>query len=480
MRLNNQNYKLIGALTSKPYAFMARSWELKIFESIDIFDNLGSNIRVDIRNFEILRILPKFNYNLNEDWISDKVRFCYDGLRKQRLNQPLIKKEGNLVPISWESSFNEFKKILNSKVYQIDSFCGELVDLETLLIFKNFLNKLGVSSFISPYTSKSNSLSYFRNLYVFNIDNQKLSTINNLIFINLNLRLENPILNLKIRKNVLKNNLKIFNIGFGYNLTYSFLNLGNNLMTFLKLIEGQSKICQTLFNNKLNYFFVGSNILYRNDFTFFIESLNFLKKYLKNKLEYSIFFTGSNTMSSLELGFPNTNLSVNVKSTNKILFLMDMDNISFDFNQYDFVCYQGHHGDFNVLNSNLVFPGILPYEKQSTFINLYGLVQKTENIIKPLNLQFIKEDWMIFKGLGDFLNLNLEYKTFSDINFEINRLISKSLIIPEAYPTFSKNVVASNSTSLNYSGNYYLTNSISRASLVMTLCAFRFKLTNFN
>ena len=480
MVLENKKFKLIGALTSKPYAFMARSWELKIFESIDIFDNLGSNIRVDIRNFEILRILPKFNYNLNEDWISDKVRFCYDGLRKQRLSQPLLKKNNTLVPVTWEESFSEFKKIVNSKVYQIDSFCGELVDLETLLIFKNFLNNLGVSSFISNYNLKSNSLGYFRNSYIFDLNNKKLANINNLIFINLNLRLENPILNLKIRKNVLKNNLKIFNIGFSYNLTYSFLNLGNNLMTFLKLIEGSSRICQKLFKNKFNYFLLGSNILYRNDFSFFIESLNFLKQYLKQSLEYSIFFSGSNALSHLELGFPNTNLVTNLKSKNKILFLMDMDNISFDRSQYDFVCYQGHHGDINVLNSNLVFPGILPYEKQSTFINLYGLSQRTENIIKPLNLQHIKEDWTILKGLGDYLNLNLEYKTFNDLSFELNRLISKSLLSNDFAVTFPKTVTASNRITTNYSGNYYLTNSIARASLVMTLCAFRFKLTNFN
>ena len=237
--MNLNNYKLIGALTSKPYAFMARSWELKTFESIDVFDNLGSNIRVDLRNFEILRILPKFNYSLNEDWITDKVRFCYDGLRKQRLNQPLILENNTLLPTSWEVAFNKLKTVLNPKIYELEPFVGNLVDYETLIVYKKFLNSLGVSNiYLNNY--KNNISFNQRNDYIFKLSNDDLLTLNNLMLINLNLRLENPILNIKIRKNVLKKGIKVYNFGYNSNLTYPIINFGINMMSFLKFVEGMS------------------------------------------------------------------------------------------------------------------------------------------------------------------------------------------------------------------------------------------------
>lgn len=482
---NNTNISLVGALTSKPYAFMARSWELKIFESIDIFDNLGSNIRVDLRNFEILRILPKFNYFLNEDWITDKVRFCYDGLRKQRLNQPLLNNDSNnLVPVSWEYSFNLFKKVLTTKSYHIDSFCGDLVDSESLLMFKLFLNKLGLPNFYYK-NFKHYPTNYLnsRSNYIFNLNNDTLSNLNNLIFLNINLRLENPILNLKVRKNVLKNSLKIYNLGFFSNLTYSTINLGNNIFSLVKFVEGQSTICQN-FIKKNTHCVIGSNIFYREDSKFFLENILRLKYILKEYFNFSIFNAGSNTLASAELGLDN--LYINDKlhdNKNKILFLLDMDDILFDFSKYDFICYQGHHGDLNVYNANLIFPGLLPYEKKSTFLNLYGMVQSTDDIIKPLNLSEAKNDWKILKGLSDFLNINLNYESHSDIQTSLSRLFNFSTIdegfslkINKQYPFLSKGF---NHNVSNYAGNYYLNNSITRASLVMALCAFRFKFKNF-
>ncbi len=214
MRINlvQKNFKLIGALTSKPYAFMARSWELKKYESIDIFDNLGSNVNFYVNNFKILRVLPKINFFLNEEWITDKVRFCYDGLRKQRLSLPLIRVENNLVPNSWSNCFILFKQKLTKDTY-IESFCGDLVDLETLYLFKIFLNNLGFFSYkINNYINKINV--NLRQNYLSTFNKFQINYLNNLFLVGVNLRVENPLINLYIREATIYNKLKVYNFGF--------------------------------------------------------------------------------------------------------------------------------------------------------------------------------------------------------------------------------------------------------------------------
>ena len=161
-----------------------------------------------------------------------------------------------------------------------------------------------------------------------------------------------------------------------------------------------------------------------------------------------------------------------------------MDDILIDKSKYDFIVYQGHHGDINIYNADLVLPGVLPYEKQSTFINLYGFVQKSENILVPLNLINVKNDWEIIKGLGDFLGLKIPFFSYLDFQQYFNKFLSKNnFLLPFSSTTnadFNKNYLFFNNYPLsNFTGNYYLTNSISRASLVMGLCAYRFKFTNF-
>lgn len=486
---NTVKVQRIGALTSKPYAFMARSWELKIYESIDIFDNLGSNIRFDINNLKILRILPKINKTLNENWITDKVRFSYDGLQKQRLNNPLIRKNSILIPETWPVTFRWLQNFFSHNSFKtnknfhpsINAYCGDLVDLETLYIFKEFLNKSGNLIFKNNNFNNFNSLN-FRQAYVCTLKANTLKFYKTLFLINLNIRLENPILNLKIRKIIYKLSLKIFNLGFSYNLTYSYINLGNNIFSFINFLEGKSLICQNfLMNNKLNYILFGYNLIYRLDYNFFINFFYILTN-LFNLFDGNFFIPGANRFSSLELGSKPKNIMYLQKSKFnhlKILFLLDFDDISFFKENYTFIIYQGHHGGFNIHLADFILPGAIPYEKKGLYLNLYGILQESTFVLRADSK--IRNDWKIIKALGDVLGIKLFYTKRIHILSKLNYIIPKNYIFNSSSPYiniyFSTKLY--NSPILNFFGNYYLTNNILRSSLLMALCALRFNILNF-
>lgn len=480
MRINllQKNFKLIGALTSKPYAFMARSWELKKYESIDIFDNLGSNVNFYVNNFKILRVLPKINFFLNEEWITDKVRFCYDGLRKQRLSLPLIRVENTLVPNSWSNCFTLFKQKLTKDIY-IESFCGDLVDLETLYLFKIFLNNLGFFSYkINNYINKINV--NLRQNYLSTFNKFQINYLNNLFLVGINLRVENPLINLYVREATIYNKLKVYNFGFFFNLTYSILNFGNNLMSLVLFLNGKSTFCRFFYKTKLNKFLIGYNVFYRPDFLFFNQYFKVICAIFKN-FKLSFFFQGCNTFSGLELGNTFNVLEKTLNLKKKLLYILNNDDIFFNSNFYDFIVYQGHHGSLNVYLADLVFPGVIPYEKKGIYFNLYGVSQQSTFILIPENT--IKNDWKIIKGLSDFLLLSIYYIKRLDIIRKLELLLPVFWFISQYklnyLYNFNKSLFLYNVPLLNFFGNYYLTNIITRSSLIMSLCAFRFKITNF-
>ena len=473
-----KSLKLIGALTSKPYAFMARSWELKKYESIDIFDNLGSNVNFYINNFKILRVLPKINFFLNEEWITDKVRFCYDGLRKQRLSLPLIRVINKLVPNSWLNCFNLFKQKLTTDIY-IESFCGDLVDLETLYLFKIFLNHLGFFSYkINNFINKININLRQNYLSIFN--KFQINYLNNLFLIGINLRVENPLINLCVREAIIYNKLNVYNFGFFFNLTYSIFNFGNNVISFVLFLNGKSLFCKFFCKIKLTKFLIGYHIFYRSDFLFFSQYIKNICLIFKN-FKYSFFFQGCNTFSGLELGATYNYLDNIVKVKKKILYILNNDDIFFNSNIYNFIIYQGHHGSLNVYLADLIFPGVIPYEKKGIYFNLYGIGQQSTFILSPENT--IKNDWKIIKGLSDFLALSIYYNKRLDIIRKLELLLPVFWFISQYklnyLYNFNKSLFLYNVPILNLFGNYYLTNIITRSSLIMSLCAFRFKILNF-
>jgi NADH dehydrogenase (ubiquinone) Fe-S protein 1 len=410
----------VGALTSKPYAFNARPWELRSFQTIDILDSFGSSIRIDVRGTEIVRILPLLNTLNNEEWISDKIRFTYDGLKRQRLQVPIIQINKMFVNISWKKMLNLLINILkyfkngknlilnnffnkNSPQYsKITGIAGKLSDIESLVFFKDFLNNEGSSNFSSEIIVKTNNIDFRSSFIAFRImktwdDILKKSDI--FLFINFNPRLEMPIFNIKVRRSFIDNNIMILNLGPINYLNYFNIQIGNSIKDFLNLIEGKNLFSRKLLNVKYPLvLYKKFNSYFSNDF---FNSINLLKKYIKL---YKEDWMGVHLMNeyvgninSSEVGFIS-NCSLKILENN-ILYCMgaELKGLKKSFLKRVFLIYQGSNGDNSILNSDVILPTMAFTEKITYFLNFEGLVQKTKNILRGPGMS--KLDYEIFFGL---------------------------------------------------------------------------------
>ena len=252
----------VGALTSKPFAFKARSWELKKKKSIDILDGIGSNLVVQTFNNNVVRILPKLNKNINIEWITNKARFFFDSIKYQRNKTPLLKENGNFKEITWEKTFEILKDRLFIDPSQQKVFIGNLIDIKSLYSFKNFLNHLGINNieYSTDFKGKANISSNIMSDYTFNKSMNNLSKSDLCLLVSCDPRKEGSILNLNLRNNVKKNNLQVFSIGNKLDLTYSVNNLGLDITNIIKILEGKHSFCQNIMNSKNFTIIVGSQI----------------------------------------------------------------------------------------------------------------------------------------------------------------------------------------------------------------------------
>ena len=233
----------VGALTSKPYAFEARPWELKKTESIDVMDAVGSNIRIDTYGWEVKRILPKMNEDINEEWISDKSRYACDGLSKQRLDTPYVREKGKLVKASWNDALKKIvEKIKSTKADEIAGIVGDLVDLESMYVFKDFFIKNLNSKNLECRTKKTYLNPKNRMNYIFNSSIKGIEDSDLILLIGTNPRLEATVLNARIRKSYLHNKVEIFSIGDPGNLTYPYKIIGSDTQIIKNLIDGKHEL----------------------------------------------------------------------------------------------------------------------------------------------------------------------------------------------------------------------------------------------
>lgn len=491
----------IGALTSKVYSFRARPWELKNFVSIDFFDSLCSSILVSIRGTEILRILPKFNISVNGFWISDKIRFCYDALKNQRLLYPMAKNKNfdfKFINLTWENVFLLLLKIfsLNGQRNLVKVFLGNFLELESIVIVKDIFNKLG-SNLLYSYLNLQKSIIVpfmeFRNKFLFNCKLTSLEKLDLLVFCGINPRFEIPVLNLKLKKLVNNKEILIFSFGYIYNLTYKLKNLGNSLNKLLGFFEGKLQVSKFLVKCKSSFLFVGISLLLKeNFFLFFNNFKTFFSTFLK--INTGILFLYVNDIILLELNL--INLGSLVKKRFKLLYIFDHDEIIFNKNYYNFIIYQGHHGDINALNSDLILPGATLFEKIGTFINLEGIVQQSRFIINPT--KYIRNDIKILKNLALLLNLNLVKNIINRIldflpflKFFFTRIgykyVNSYIYNNSTYKLYLNNLLNLNIINsklynfpiTSFLVNFYLNNNITRFSVVMALCSNRFIINKF-
>ena len=473
----------VGALTSKPYAFEARPWELKKTESVDVMDAVGSNIRVDTYNWEVKRILPRINNDINEEWISDKTRYSCDGLLKQRLDVPYIKKENKLEKSSWDEAINLIiSKLKSVQPKEVAGHIGDTINMESALAFKKFFN-----------TFKSNNLEFREKKfyinpiekmnYIFNSTIKGIEESDLILLIGTNPRHEATILNARIRKAFAQKKIPIFSIGNPGDLTYDYKIIGNNTDIIKKIINKEHKFSQTLLSAKKPIIIIGESALELKSGKYIFEE--FKKFLVKNNLiktdwnPLNILIQNASTVGLLDL-----KILANEKENDfiffenlankkfKLLYLLGSDNLEFKKNN-EFIVYQGSHGDRGAEIADVILPSATYTEQNGLYENLEGRVQACKKASYPIGESL--EDWKIFNLIIKKMGYQKDSTNFDQLRKEVLNSIPYFNEINELpkSPQIQDANIQSNFESeevLIRKIDYYYTNSISRSSKTMSEC----------
>ena len=466
----------VGALTSKPYVFEARPWELKKTETIDVMDAVGSNIRVDTYGWEVKRILPRINEDINEEWISDKTRHACDGLNNQRLDIPYVKKDGNLVKSTWSEAFKLIKeKILKTSPNKICGFVGDMVNMETSYIFKDLFSKIFKSedyeSRLDHYYFNTNK----RENYLFNSRISGIEKSDLIILIGSNPRFEATIVNARIRKAFVKNKTHILSLTDVGDLTYPYEIIGGNNETIKKISENNHILSEKIIKSKnpllifgQSYFLLKSSISTYESIKLFLTNNN---KISKEWNSLNLILNNASNVGSLDLEIylnKNGDNEVLSKLQNNIyefVYLLGADDLNFK-KKNEFIVYQGSHGDKGAELADIVLPGAAYTEQDGLFTNLEGVIQKAYKASYPPGES--KEDWKIINELSKYISSkklydskeSLKKNMFNFLNLH-NLKNNNNLIFPKNFDNekiFVKDI------------DYYYSNVIARSSKTMSQC----------
>ena len=472
----------VGALTSKPYAFEARPWELKKTESVDVMDAVGSNIRVDTYNWEVKRILPRLNNDINEEWISDKTRYSCDGLLKQRLDVPYIKKENKLQKSNWDEALDLLiKKIKEVQPNEIAGHIGDMINMENALGFKKLFNLIK-SNNLEFREKKFYINSSEKTNYIFNSSINGIEQSDLIILIGTNPRHEALMLNARIRKAFVQKKVPIFSIGDPGDLTYDYKIISDKTDEIKKIINNESELSNKILSAKNPIIIIGESVLELESGKYIFEEIkNYLIQNKKISQEWNplnILIQNASTVGLLDLKIIPDQKENNFTFFNnlenkkfKLLYLLGSDNLDFKKDN-EFVVYQGSHGDRGAEVADIVLPSATYTEQEGLYENLEGRVQECKKASYPIGEAL--EDWKIFNriikkmGLNDTTNFDQLRKevlnsipNFSDLNELPKNVESKNSKI-------QSNFVSEKITIREL--DYYYTNSISRSSKTMSEC----------
>jgi len=478
----------VGALTSKPYAFKARSWELKKTESVDVHDAVGSNIRVDSRGREVMRILPRLNEDINEEWISDKTRFAYDGLGRKRLDRPYIRSEGSgkLVEASWPEAFAHIReKFSDLKGDNIAALAGDLADVESMVALKDLMQKL-----VSPHMDCRTDNAHFdvntRAGYLFNSTIAGIDEADLIILIGTNPRYEATMINARIRRAWLERRAKIVMIGQAADLTYPYDHYGTgpaDIEQFAKEFAGKLPA-------KKPMMIVGASLFRRDDgmalHQLLYDAAEKLGIVTKDWSGFNVLHHAASRVGGLEIGFvPQKNgrdfrniIAGTKDGTIKALYLLGCDefNARVNIGWKTFVIYQGHHGDHGAERADLILPGAAYTEKEGIYVNTEGRPQLGKKAVSPPGEA--REDWKIIRALSEELSLTLPYNTHQQLRDRIRSewSVFKSIdqITPAKWGKFGEKGKTLKDPFAAYGEDYYLSNPVCRASKTMHECTDAF------
>jgi len=479
----------VGALTSKPYAFVARPWELRKTESIDVHDAVGSNIRIDARQPEVLRVLPRLNEAVNEEWISDKTRFAYDGLKRQRLDRPYVRVDGRLQPVSWQDAFVAIAARLRGvSGDKIAAIAGDMVDAESMVALKDLMQALG-SPNIDCRQDGAKLDASTRAAYLFNSGIAGIEQADALLLIGTNPRWEAPLINSRIRKRWLTGKLKIAAIGPQLDLTYKYDYLGAGPQTLAEVAAGRHAFAEVLKNAKNPMVIVGQGALARADGAAVLAAARQVADtcgLIKDGWNgFNVLHTAAARVGGLDLGFvPGQGgrdvagiLDSASRGEIELVYLLGADEIDTTKLGKAFVIYQGHHGDKGAMRADVVLPGAAYTEKNGTYVNTEGRVQQARVAVFPPGEA--REDWKILRALSEALGKKLPYDNLAQLRGRlatVNPVFAKvgENPAPAAWGPFGQAGTTTATAFVSPITNFYMTDPISRCSETMAKCSALF------
>ncbi|EJF87200.1 NADH-quinone oxidoreductase subunit NuoG [Bartonella rattimassiliensis] len=471
----------VGALTSKPYAFHARPWELVKTESIDVMDALGSAIRIDSRGREVMRIMPRTNEDVNEEWISDKTRFIWDGLRTQRLDKPYVRKNGKLQPVSWTEAFTKIKMVISQfSPEKIGAIAGDLASVEEMYALKTLLISLGSTLFDCRQRGVALSPEFGRSSYIFNPTIAGIEQADALLIVGSNPRYEAAVLNARILKRQRMGNFPIALIGEEADLRYPYSYLGSGSDALTALIRGENAFLNVLKDARRPLILIGEGAISGNEGLSVLQSLAKLADNIgalsENWNGFGVLHNAASVVGGLDIGFISKFGVANIIKTCEILFLLGADEIELA-NTKTFIVYIGSHGDNGAHAADVILPASAYTEKSGLYVNTEGRVQMTNRAgFAPGEA---KEDWAILRALSDILGKRLPFDSLSQLRQclfnDYPHLCAVDDIAPSNINDLkalgSKTASLESQTFTSMIKDFYLTNPIARASAVMAECS---------
>ncbi|VVC87237.1 unnamed protein product [Leptidea sinapis] len=416
----------VGALTSKPYSFAARPWETRRIDSIDVLDPLGSNIVVATRTNEVLRILPRTNEEINEEWLADKSRFACDGLKRQRLVTPMVAdSRGNLTPVEWEDAIvAAAQAIRDCPPEKLVAVAGEMADAEALVSLKDLVNRLGGEH---VYTEQSFPLAGagtdLRSSYLFNTKIANVEESDFVLLIGTNVRFEAPLLNARLRKAFIHKETDVALIGPNVDLTYEYMHVGDSASIVKELASGTSnhEVLKRLQSAKRPVLILGADQLKTPEGAALLAYTQELALKLQGKLEdkewkvLNVLQRNASQVAALDMGY-KPGVTADALKNAKVVYLLGADGGQVTRESLPKDCvviYQGHHGDRGASIADVVFPGAAYTEKRATFVNAEGRPQQTLVAVTPPGKA--REDWKIIRALSEVVGAGLPYDTMDEV-----------------------------------------------------------------
>ena len=479
----------VGALTSKPYAFNARPWELDKVESIDVMDAVGSNIRIDSRGGAVLRIMPVVNDAVNEEWISDKTRFVWDGLARQRLDKPFIRENGKLRAAGWDEALALVAEKLKGDPQEIAAIAGDLCDAESMKALMDLMNNLGVKNI--DCRQDGSKLGGARQSYLFNSTIDGIESADAVLIIGSNPRLEAPLVNTRLRKAWIAGGMDIGVIGEAGDFTYEYDHIGTSPTDIQALIKETKGFAKKLKSAKNPAIIVGTGALARKDSAQILRAVGTLAAEVGAVREgwngFNILHNAAARVGGLDMGFTPAQgglatleiLDAAQQDAVKTVYLLGADELDTSKLKNAFVIYQGSHGDAGAHVADIILPSAAYTEKDGLYVNLEGRVQMGVRAVAPKGEA--KDGWAIIRALSGHLDRELPYNSIGQLReklFEDHPSFASLGYAPGAQGAAEFDVAqigeAGNMSSAAFKNSdidFYMTNPVARASNVMAECS---------